>query len=190
MDVARELDGATARQMHDIFEGGARFTDDPEGTRQEALRLTIGRMWSEIIDGLTRPDGTLRLFSAHDWTVSPLLMCVAPRDDLMFDRWPPYCSNIVFEVWSTREADCATPRRLRHPASCGAHANDAGRHVRIVYNGEVVKLKGTSSETCTLSDFRAMVEPYCVRDLGDEARPRGETHIEAGNSGFNAAQDE
>ena len=48
--VAAALDEATARSMHTIFEGGAAWTDQPERTRREALRLAIGRMLNMIVD--------------------------------------------------------------------------------------------------------------------------------------------
>ena len=132
--VAAALDSATAKQMHAIFEGGAAHTAEPAGTRQESLRLVIGRLWSHVLDTLSKPDGTLHLYSGHDWSVSPLLMCVVAPDDARLHDWPPFCSNIAIELWSTREADVATPRQLSHHASCGdASANDAGRHVRVLY---------------------------------------------------------
>ena len=75
--LASALDRAAQKQMHQIFEGGAPFTTHPEATRTESLRLTIGRLWSYILGTLDRPDGSFHLLSGHDWTVGPLLACVA-----------------------------------------------------------------------------------------------------------------
>ena len=112
--LAARLDAATAVQMHHIFEGGAAFVPretphdgplaamDEASTRAAALRLTIGRLWSRILDQLSKPDGTLHLMSGHDWSVSPLLMCILRRDDPLFGHWPPFLLNLAIELWSTR----------------------------------------------------------------------------------------
>lgn len=189
-DVAVELDAATARQMHQIFEGGAEFTPDPVATRTEALRLVIGRLMTHLVEGLSRPDGGLHLYSGHDWTVSPLLLCVTRPDDPIHGMWPPFCSNIAFEIWSTRPSERATPRVLSHPASRGdADANDEGHFVRVTFNGRPVKLAcatvGTYVDTCTLAEFKALVRPFCATDFAAEGEPTGSTDTKTSNTGFN-----
>jgi len=153
--------------MHAIFEGGAAFTKTPDSTRIEAVRLSIGRMMRHIADTIERPDGKLHLYSGHDWTVSPLLLCVAHHDDPAFHSWPPFCSNIAFEVWSSRPSD---DDGLNHYACDGA---GHGRHVRVLYNGVPVALRcGTAGEeactVCSVAQFRAMVDDYCITDFAAE----------------------
>ena len=63
--------------MEHIFAGGAAFTKNPPKRRDDALKLGIGRMLTEIVERMDRPDKKMHLYSGHDWTVSPLFMCVA-----------------------------------------------------------------------------------------------------------------
>ena len=190
-EVAAELDAATAKQMHQIFEGGSEFTPDPHATRTEALRLVIGRFMKHLVHGVSRPDGVLHLYSGHDWSVSPLLLCVTSPDDPVHGSWPPFCSNIAFEVWSTRVAERATPRVLSHPATHGdAAANDEGHFVRVLFNGSPVRLacptvSGDHPGTCTLGEFKALVRPFCVADFAAEGQPSGGLEAQASGTGFN-----
>jgi len=189
--IAVRLDAATARQMQDIFEGGARFTDAPDATRRESLSLIIGRLWTHILQTMGQPDGTLHLLSGHDWSVSPLLLCVTSHDDPLHAFWPPFCSNIAFELWSTRASDARHPRALAHPASTGdAASHDSGRHVRVLYNGRPIALAGgePGRDTCTLAEFRALVAPYCVRDFASEGASGGGAALASTTAGFNAEQ--
>jgi len=157
-EVAHDLDLATNRQMHAIFEGGAQWTPTPSATRTEALRLVIGRLMSHLLTSMQRPDASLHLYSGHDWSVTPLLMAVVPHGHPTLTHWPPFCSNIAFELWCTREADPTPRATLAHPASGGdPSAQEAGRHVRVVYNGQTVLLT-------SLRDFTALVRPFCVED--------------------------
>ena len=169
-EVAAELDSAAARNMHAIFEGGAPHTRQAESTREEALRLGIGRMLNLIVERLERPDGRLYLYSGHDWTCTPLLMAVARRDEPLLDEWPPFCSSIAFELWSSRPDDEALP----HWASKGMpSAADDGRYVRVVWNGQPISLRNAEQgqEVVSLADFRRLVEPYRVIDFERECRP-------------------
>ena len=174
--VSSRLDAATSRQMHQIFEGGASFTDDPEGTRNAALRLAIGRLCSLVVDTLGRPDGCLHLYSGHDWTLSPLLMCMVRPDDPMLGQWPPFCSNLAIELWSTRPADrkAAGGAGLSDPFCQGSEPSlaDEGRHVRCVFNGQPVDMccSPAGQQTCTLTEFKQMLSAFCVRDFAAECR--------------------
>ena len=73
--------------MEHIFEGGADFTEKTEERRTDALKLGIGRMLTQILDRMDRPDRIYHLYSGHDWTVSPLFMCVAGKGAT--HPWPP-----------------------------------------------------------------------------------------------------
>jgi hypothetical protein len=188
--IAPELDAATARQMHAIFEGGAQFTDSPAATRTEALRLVIGRLAGAIVRRLSQPDGVLHLYSGHDWSVTPLLMCMIDPHDPLLSNWPPFCSNLAVELWSSRAADTALPRTLREAACDGAPgAQDEGRYVRVVYNGQPVRLAcAPDREVCTLAEFKAMLRRYVVEDFAAESRASGAEAVEASQTGFNAEQ--
>ena len=182
--VAERLDAATTKQMNHIFEGGAPFTNKPEATRTESLKLSTGRMWSRILSTINQPDGGLHLYSGHDWTVSPLLLCITRHDDPVHLRWPPFCSNLSFELWSTRQEeqrdqplnaiDCNVL-----PSSTKESKRDEGHHVRCVYNGRVVDLACAprGQETCSLSDFKAMVRKYTLAE-GWAAACRGRSQEE------------
>ena len=126
-------------------------------------------MVTHIAETLERPDGTLHLYSGHDWTVSPLLMCVAKHDEPMLDGWPPFCANIAFELWSSREDDYDESRQLSHARGDRGHD---GRHVRVLFNGEPVDMpcSPAGQMTCTLAQFREMVRPFCVADFEAEGR--------------------
>ena len=176
------------RQMHHIFEGGASWTPEPEATRTEALRLVIGRLWTLIVEKLGKPDGSLHLYSGHDWSVSPLLMCIVGRTSPLLHSWPPFCSNIAFELWSTRKEDIASPRILSHPASRGDETvQEEGRYVRVLYNGQPVEMVCShGSDTCSLADFKQMLKHFCVHDFEEEGRLRDKGPIHASvDSGFN-----
>lgn len=152
--LAAELDTATARQMHAIFAGGAPFTPEPRATHAEALRLGIGRMVRHIVstmeEGAAHEEGeargTLHLYSGHDWTVGPLLMCVARHDEPELSKWPPFCANLAFELWCTREAGATGATG----AAASPSAADEGWHVRVVYNGTPLRLPCAreGEETC------------------------------------------
>ena len=123
-------------------------------------------MWAHIVDTLDSPDGCLHLYSGHDWTVSPLLISITRPDDPVLAQWPPFCSNIAFELWST----C---REGLHRGSATPNASASkDHHVRVVYNGQAVDLKCSpqGQETCTLTEFKRMVQQYVVRDFEAECR--------------------
>lgn len=167
-EVATELDAASARNMHAIFEGGAPFTPLPDATRREAVRLAIGRMLGMIVERLERPDGVLHLYSGHDWTVTPLLMAVCRPDEPALSAWPPFCSSISFELWSSRPGDAP----LSHWARAGAPSASAeGRYVRVLWNGAPIRLTASGEEVCSLADFRRAVTPFLVGDYECECRP-------------------
>eukprot|EP00943_MAST-04B_sp_MAST-4B-sp1_P009639 g9639.t1 len=87
VEISDMLDDGAQRQMEHIFEGGADFTEKTEERRTDALKLGIGRMLTQILDRMDRPDRIYHLYSGHDWTVSPLFMCVAGKGAT--HPWPP-----------------------------------------------------------------------------------------------------
>ena len=147
--------------------GGAEARD---ATRTEALRLGIGRMVAHIVETLERPDGPkLHLYSGHDWTVGPLLMCLCRRAEPLLRTWPPFCAELAVELWSAPPTDASRPTD-DGPAAGAApdgHAHGAGgggaRYVRVLYNGTPLDLpcSAEGEQLCRLDDFKASLAPYC-----------------------------
>ena len=182
-----------AHRRHGVFSGGAEFTGDPEATATEALRLSIGRMWSHILATLAAPDGALHLYSGHDWTLTPLLMCITRHDDPMLQRWPPFCSELSVELWSTRGEDLQASGRggkggsavtlsLQSCVGSDPALAEAGRYVRCVFNGVAVDMKCSAAgeSYCSLKDFNAMVRAYAVSDFAAECSASGGTAAATG----------
>eukprot|EP00727_Mastigamoeba_balamuthi_P008410 m51a1_g4191 hypothetical protein (403) ;mRNA; r:401671-403001 len=82
------------------------------------------------------------LFSAHDTSVTAL-MAVLGHDE----RWPPYASNVVLELWS---------------------AGDGRDYVRVQYNGELRHPVGCRDALCTWDEFAAIVQKHSVSDYASE----------------------
>ena len=66
----------------------------------------------------------LLLYSGHDTTIMPLLVMLG-EDTL---NWPPYCSNIVFELWET-------PGWL-----------SKSHTVRVLYNRQILPITGQAGD--------------------------------------------
>jgi hypothetical protein len=86
----------------------------------------------------------------------------------MLKTWPPFCANIAFELWSTREGDVVGGRQLSHHA--GGDDPDEGRHVRVTFNGVAVDMpcSAAGQDTCTLAEFKRAFASLCVRDFAAE----------------------
>lgn len=128
--------------------------------RVEMLSLTSGRLLQHILHTMERPDGALHLYSAHDTTLAPLLMCVMPEEEFKQQSWPGFCSNLTFELWS--ENNDVTELSVW---SChGSHfaSRDSGKHVRAIYNGRPLPMSCGRTGICTLEEFRAMALTYDV----------------------------
>ena len=59
--------------------------------------VQISRRMQEEAQGGSGSQPRLLLYSGHDTTIMPLLVMLG-EDTL---DWPPYCSNLVFELWET-----------------------------------------------------------------------------------------
>lgn len=115
MDIFNKLDQFAAQQAASWFMGGLQRK---EGDRTETLRLAHGRTLKEIAQRLSDKalgqGPKLVLYSAHDWTVMPLLMMLSdPADDT---PWPSFCSHLRIELL-----------RDRNPAGSREH------YVRVLY---------------------------------------------------------
>lgn len=170
LNVKHELDVAAQAQMQLVFEGGASFAEDPKSVRTEALRLAIGRLVTYMLDTVENPleHGKIHLYSGHDWTVSPLLMVITSAGD--FHEWPPFCSNLTFEIWS--EDDEVKEDQVGEKL-----------HVRAIYNSKVLQLRcgrnGEKTELCKYNRFKEMVNSYSIRNF-EEACEQGVQGVSQG----------
>lgn len=113
---------------------------------QEFIRLVLGNFLKEIIGEMEETAkhpskwGTkLHIYSGHDTTISPLLGSLLLPDEMFY--WPPYASNILFEMWTETEA-----YEPDSPFSSFI--------VRVLYNGEVIPLSWCGgAELCPLAEF-------------------------------------
>ena len=163
--IDHELNLAATRTMHQIFTG--------EGIlgQTETLRMSIGRMLTVIMDTIEKPDGKIHLYSGHDWTVTPLLLTVCRLNAPETKMWPPFCSNISFELWSDREDDVQLP----YWGTRGIKNQDEGRYVRTIYNSNVIDMpcSNKTNEYCTLSEFRKMMDPLRSINYKEECKMEG-----------------
>jgi hypothetical protein len=100
-DLYDEIDRLAAQQVASWFSGGLQHSP---ALREETLRLAHGRTLAEIVEQLNAaPQGgapKIVLYSAHDWTVMPLMMMLsAPSAP---PRWPRFCSDLRIELLRER----------------------------------------------------------------------------------------
>ena len=94
--------------------------------------------------------------------------------------WPPFCSNITFEVWSSRKDDDV----IQHWANNGISkdgSHDDGRFVRIIYNSEVLRTPCSDANSddhlCSMKAFKQMMSKFVVHtDYKDLCGGTGEWH--------------
>lgn len=111
----------------------------------DIARLMVGHFANELRDSMAQGNkmGYPRyaLFSGHDDTLTPLLAGLG----ISVDIWPPYASNLVFELWRAK----------------GTMPAEMKLFVRAVYNGEVLKIPGCSKEggaLCTWDEFSKIID--------------------------------
>ena len=114
---------------------------------EELLSLSIGKVLEDLFMGMQLAASgksglaKMQLFSGHDTTLMPIL--VALGYDLK--DWPPFMSNLIFELyWSE---------------SLQKH------FVRIMYNKEVLRLKGDNGEGfIELPKLFSLLQPFMSVD--------------------------
>ena len=102
-------------------------------------------------------------------------MCLTRPGDTKLASWPPFCSNLSIELWSSRDDGRGDEQSARsaelQDAYCAGGDLEAlaedDRHVRCVYNGQVVQMRCAPADqpTCTLREFRRMLHAFRVDDL-------------------------
>jgi hypothetical protein len=153
----------TMMRAGDAAAGGAR--------EAEVHRHSLGVVMAELLAQMgARARGEsahcLRLYSAHDTTVLPLLMILGvfepPRR-----RWPDFASSLALELYDLRPAEAAGAR------------TEARVGVRVVYNSGgrdedlTARVPGCPPDgPCPLATFRAAVRrnlPGADGDVGADA---------------------
>ncbi len=111
-------------------------------------RLSIGNFLAELWGGIVQPTAKLRLFSAHDTTLLPLLGCLQqmPAEGL---EHPPCGSSLVLELYEEEED------RTR-------------RHLAVWYNSRPLQLRDVPVSVAPgfyrLEHVATLVEPLALSE--------------------------
>lgn len=119
---------------------------------EEMAKLSAGLLLRDIVASMERsmdpgPGPRLRLYSGHDTTLIPLLATLGHTG---MTQWPPYASNVSFELGAAKAG--------------GQH------HVRVWYNGEAVDVDGTGRGWIPFEDFLQAVQRFLPRDWDVECQ--------------------
>ncbi|KAI8324834.1 phosphoglycerate mutase-like protein [Martensiomyces pterosporus] len=135
------------------YEWTFKYRDHPLSQNYTRLYIGsfIGTLKDQIQDHIGGKIGGLKfaLYSAHDTTVAPLLAVLKASNRNML--WPPYASNLAFELWKK---------------------NDGGHVIRVIYNGQTLKLEPglewCDLESCPIETFNKYVDDYIPHDVSAE----------------------
>ncbi|KAG0228294.1 hypothetical protein BGW42_002286 [Actinomortierella wolfii] len=129
------------------------------------MRLIAGPLVNDMRQDLedARQKGPLRftLFSGHDDTITTVLGVLKSKDI----RWPPYASNVLFELW---KVPCESIQN-----GCNS-TNDDAYFVRAFYNGEVVEATWCDLSWCPYETFLAHLNSFIPDDIFNECNPKDE----------------
>ncbi|KAJ2826729.1 hypothetical protein FBU31_003365 [Coemansia sp. 'formosensis'] len=135
------------------YEWAFKYRDHP--LSHNYVRLVIGSLLGTLKDQVQEhiagKTGNLKfaLYSGHDTTVAPLVAMLQASNKNML--WPPYASNILFELWKK---------------------NDGSRVVRVIYNGQVLKLQPEFEwcdlNACPLDTFYKHLDEYIPENIVTE----------------------
>ncbi|KAJ1959723.1 hypothetical protein GGI12_004188 [Dipsacomyces acuminosporus] len=141
----------TTRNAH--YEWTLKYRDHP--LSQSYTRLIIGSFLGTLQDQMKdHIDGKisklkLALYSGHDTTIAPLLAVFKASNRNML--WPPYASSLAFELWKK---------------------NAGGHVVRLMYNGQTLKLEPglewCDLEACPVETFNRYIDDYIPHDVAAE----------------------
>eukprot|EP00752_Nemacystus_decipiens_P018781 g16838.t1 len=101
--------------------------------------------------------GSVQVYSGEVDTVGSILAALNVTDW----AWPPYASNIVFELWRRTETE-SLPRM--EGGQVGAE-----KFVRMLYNGRVVKPNFCQRDECPLRTYKSHVLQFLVPENLEEA---------------------
>jgi len=159
--LVEEIDRHSAAQAVSWFSGGLSNKD-----RAETLRLAHGRTLGEMLDRLSHAAATpnapkLVLYSAHDWTIMPLVMMMLPDDFPV--PWPRFCSDLKVELFRKRGSG---EHFVRVEYSPGTHGEGlpGGKP-------QVLRLAACDgAEHCELGRFVKALQPWVPTDFDHECK--------------------
>ena len=98
-DLLLEINKEAAKRMFALVAPGVELSH-----REELLRLSMGRLFDSVVQRMRQVSNgqskdKLYCYSGHDTTVMPLLATLGQD----VTTWPPYVSNVVFELWQTHK---------------------------------------------------------------------------------------
>lgn len=149
-----------------------------------------GGKGKETAPASTATEGlSMRLVSAHDTTLIPLLAALSNNDGV----WPKYASYIAFELW--RPPSGSTSPHVTEDVD----EEEEEPLVRVVFNGRVLLVPGCTPAAChssikgaaggdgggaeagmyRLSDFRQALSAVLPVDLEAECRPRASRSVKS-----------
>lgn len=168
MDIFNQLDQFAAQQAASWFMGGL---ERSEGDRTETLRLAHGRTLGEVVERMSdkaRGHGPkLVLYSAHDWTVMPLLMMLSDPSDPT--PWPSFCSDLRIELLRDRSPAGSPEHYVRVFYCHGTHGK--GRPWGESQSVSIAGDKG--GRLVPLAKFCDLVKAFVPTDIDQECDCQG-----------------
>lgn len=117
--------------------------------RASSASINCSQVFGFSLVAFTHCTGTsqqprMYLYSAHDTTIMPLVVAMG----VDIDTWPPYLSNLAFELWEGRPSADAAPTY----------------YVRVLYNDSELRIPGVPlGVLCDLDTFATQVlGPYLL----------------------------
>lgn len=94
-ELLLEINKEAAKRMLALVAPGVELSH-----REELLKLSMGRLFDTVVQRMRQVSSgqskdKLYCYSGHDTTVMPLLATLGQD----VSTWPPYVSNVVFELW-------------------------------------------------------------------------------------------
>ena len=100
-DLLMEINKEASKRMLALVAPGVELSH-----REELLKLSMGRMFDSVVQQMRQcADGQSKhhmyMYSGHDTTIMPLLATLGQD----VTTWPPYVSNVIFELWESQDAN-------------------------------------------------------------------------------------
>ena len=100
-DLLMEVNKEASKRMIALVAPGVELSH-----KEELLKLSMGRMFDSVVQRMRQcadgqPKHQMYLYSGHDTTIMPLLATLGQD----VSTWPPYVSNVVFELWESQTPD-------------------------------------------------------------------------------------
>ena len=118
-DLLMEVNNEASKRMIALVAPGNELNH-----REELLKLSMGRMFDSVVQRMCQcadgqPKHQMYMYSGHDTTIMPLLATLGQD----VTTWPPYVSNVVFELWESNTSD-----------------GKKQQYVKVLVNGKEVEL--------------------------------------------------